>query len=335
MGKVPDMPERYSTIAGIGSSLPDRVLDNDDLEEMVDTSDEWITSRTGIKERRIAEDGVGLSKFATEASRGALEMAGVDPRELELIICATVTPDQPLPATSCFVQDALGAVNASAFDLSAACSGFLYALTTADQFIKTGKHENILVIGGEVLSSFIDYQDRQTCVLFGDGAGAAVIQSSGETGLLSSSMHNDGSMKDYLSIPAGGSKMPASEETVKNKSHYVKMKGNETFKIAIRRMYDVSIETLEKADLDCDDLDLFIPHQANSRINGAVAKRLKLAEDRVYENIERVGNTSAGSIPIALREVIEKGIIKKGDHLLFTAFGGGLTWASVLMEWNL
>ncbi len=324
-------------ITGVGCSLPDNVVTNFDLEKTVDTNDEWIRTRTGIKERRYAEKGEGLSKFAIKACKDAMAMAQIEAEELDLIICATVTPDQPLPATSCFIHEALGAKNAAAFDLAAACSGFLFGLTVADQFIRTGKYKNILVAGGEVLSKFIDFQDRTTCVLFGDGAGAVVVSSIEDesSGILATSIHNDGSMSDFLSIPAGGSRMPASEKSVHDRSHFVKMKGNETFKLAIRCMYKVSMEVLNESGLSPEDIDLFIPHQANKRITDAVASRLKTPSDKVYENIDRIGNTSAGSIPIALREVIEKKLIKKGDNLLMTAFGGGLTWGSVLVKWNI
>ncbi len=328
---------RRAGITGIGSSIPERVVTNLDLEKFVDTSDEWIKTRTGISERRYSEKGEGLSIYAINAAKKAIDMAGISAKDLDLIMCATVTPDQPLPATACFIHQALEAENAAAFDLAAACSGFLYGLTIADQFIKTGKYRNILVVGGEMLSKFIDFKDRTTCVLFGDGAGAAVVSAIEEKdyGILATSIHNDGSMSDFLSIPAGGSRMPASVETVNNRDHFVKMKGNETFKLAIRCMHKVSLEVLEEAGMTPEDIDLFIPHQANKRITDSVAQRLKAPPERVYENIDRIGNTSAGSIPIALSEVYDKGLIKKGDVLLMTAFGGGLTWGSVLVKWNL
>jgi 3-oxoacyl-[acyl-carrier-protein] synthase-3 len=321
-------------ILGIGSSLPKNVVTNFDLEKLVDTSDEWIRTRTGIKERRIAEEGEYLSTFMTEAARKALLRAEMDAKDVDIIICATVTPDHPLPATGCFVQANLGAKNAAAFDISAACSGFIYGLSIADKFIRLGEARRVLVIGGEVLSRVIDWNDRGTCVIFADGAGAAVV---GEVprprGILATRIRSDGEFADFLLIPAGGTRMPASAETVEKNLHSVKMKGNELFKVAVRAMADVALEVLREADIKTDEIRVLIPHQANQRITDAVTSRLKLTKEKVYSNIGWIGNTSSGSIPIALDELFGQGRIKEGDLVLLTAFGGGVTWGASLIRW--
>ena len=327
--------ERRAVIRGTGSALPDRVLTNADLEKMVDTSDDWIATRTGIRERRIAADDEYMSQFATRAAEQALSSAGLPASQVDLIICATVTPDMPIPATACIVQDRLGATGAAAFDLGAGCSGFIYALAVAERFVASGDYRAILVIGAELLSKFTDWRDRATCVLFGDGAGAVVL-TPGEApyGVLASSMHADGSMADFIYVPAGGTREPASERTVAERRHFIRMRGNETFKMAVRSMEETSRAVLEKAGLTPQDVNLFIPHQANRRIIDAVGSRLGLREDQVYVNIERVGNTSAASIPVALDEAMRKGLVRKGDNLLFAAFGTGLTWGAAVCTWG-
>jgi len=325
---------RKARIIGTGSSIPEKVLTNKDLEKMVDTSDEWITTRTGIKERRIAPEGVNTSTLAIEASKKALEMAGVKAEELDMIICNTISPDQPLPSTSCFIQTALGAKNCAAFDLSAACSGFLFGLCTAEQFIITGKYKKILVIGVELLSRWVDWQDRTTCIIFADGAGAAVvIPSENERGIIASSIHTDGNFADYLYIPAGGTKFVSSHKTIDERLHYIKMRGNELFKVAIRYMESVAREVLESANVKIEDIDLFIPHQANQRISVAVAERLNVPMNKVYSNIDRIGNTSSASIPIALDEVNRANKIKEGDLILLASFGAGVTYAGTIIRW--
>lgn len=326
---------RRAVIRGTGSSLPARILTNVDLERMVDTSNEWITSRTGIAERRIAEKSEFMSTFATRAAEEALGAAGIPGRDVDLVICATVTPDMPIPATACIIQDNLGARNAAAFDLGAGCSGFIYALAVADRFVVSGAYRNVVVIGAELLSKYVDWSDRSTCVLFGDGAGAVVLTPGEEPyGVLATAMHADGRMADYIYVPAGGTREPASEETVAARRHFIRMKGNETFKMAVRSMEDASREVLERAGLVASDIDLFIPHQANRRIIDAVATRLGLREDQAFVNIERVGNTSAASIPIALDEAARRGRLKRGDNVAFAAFGTGLTWGAAVCKWG-
>ena len=321
-------------IIGTGRGVPEKILTNADLEKIVDTSDEWITTRTGIKERRIAGENEALTDFATIAAKNALEMAGVKPEELDLIILGTVTMDQPIPASACFIQHNLGAKNAAAFDFQAGCTGFIYGLSIADQYIKSGAAKKILLIGGEMLTKVTDWQDRTTCVLFGDGCGAVIISAEkGERGILSTSIHADGSMADFIALFAGGSRMPASHKTVDERLHYVKMKGNETFKVAVRRIESACKEALEMAMIPAERVRWFIPHQANTRIINAVAERLGWPNERLYINIDRYGNTSAGSIPIGLDEVVRDGKVKEDDILLFSAFGAGLTWGSSVVRW--
>lgn len=321
-------------ITGTGSYVPERVLTNEELERIVDTNDEWIVTRTGIKERRITGEGEASSTLALRASQRALEMAGVSPDELDVIIVATVTPDMFFPSVGCLVQDALGAKRAAAFDVSAGCSGFIYALTIADAFLKNGKYQKALVIGTENLSKVTDYQDRSTCVLLGDGAGAVVlVGEEGERGILSSHLHSDGSYKDLLFQPGGGSAIPPSYESIDNRLHYLKMDGNKLFKIAVKSLEDTVLETLASNDMRDSDIDLLIPHQANLRIIQAIAKRLNLPDEKVFINIHKYGNTSSASIPIALDEANREGKIKQGDLLLFNAFGAGLTWGAVLVRW--
>ena len=325
---------KTAVIAGTGASLPSKVLTNHDLEKMVDTSDEWITTRTGIKERRIAGPGEAVSKFAIEASRRAIERAGVAVGDIDMIVTATVTPDRLIPATSCFIQRELGAPRAAAFDIQAGCSGFLYALQLARMGVMTGEYRNVLVIGAELLSKYLDWNDRTTCVIFADGAGAAIVgQGDPPRGILSTALHTDGEMAEFITILAGGTDRPTTAETVKNSEHFIRMKGNETFKIAVRSIEDVSREVLAKEGLTAADVDVFVPHQANRRIIDAVATRLGIEESRIYVNIDRVGNTSAASIPVALDEASRSGFIKPGDTVLLAAFGAGLTWAASLVRW--
>ena len=321
-------------ITGTGSYLPEKVLTNFDLERMVETSDEWIRERTGIRERRIASEEEAASDLALEASRKALKSAGLRPKNIELIIVATVSGDMPLPSTACLLQHRLGARRAAAFDVNAACSGFIYALSIADGYIRSGTYRRILVVGSEVLSRITDWTDRTTCVLMGDGAGAVVLEASdGDSGILSVKIDADGSMWDLLHIPAGGSRIPASEESVGKRLHFIKMRGNETFKAAVRTLEKLVLTTLKDNGLKPRDLSLLIPHQANHRIISATAKRLGLDLDRVMINLDRYGNTSAASIPIALDEAVRTGRVREGDHILLEAFGGGLTWASALIRW--
>ncbi len=325
-----------SRITGTGSSLPDKILTNADLERMVDTSDEWITTRTGIKERRIASEGEYTSTFAVEASRRALAMAGVKAEELDLIILGTVTPDFPFPATACIVQHEIGAVNAAAFDLSAACSGFIYGLSIADKYIRTGEAKKVLVIGAEVLSRVVDWTDRNTCILFGDGSGAAIIEASeGDSGLLSTHIFSNGSFWNTLYQPGCGNRNPATDErTISDHLFYIKMEGNDVFKHAVRAMEEAACTALSANGMVAADVSLLIPHQANRRIIDATAKRLGITEEeRVFVNLHNYGNTSSASIPISLDEANRSGRLKSGDIVLLDAFGGGFTYGSALMRW--
>jgi 3-oxoacyl-[acyl-carrier-protein] synthase-3 len=326
---------RYAAIAGWGKYLPERVLTNQDLERMVDTSDEWIRTRTGIRERRLAGEEEVSSFLAVRAARQALERADLAPFALDLIIVATCTPDHLFPATACQVQDRLGAINAGAFDLEAACSGFLYALSVGTQFIRGGVYDNVLVIASETLSRFTNWQDRSTCVLFGDGAGAVVLRAtSRQRGLIASTLGAYGAGGELLIVPAGGGALPASERTVSTGQHYIFMKGNEVFRFAVRKMSESAQEVLDAAGLTAADISLFIPHQANLRIIQAVGKRFGLGEEKVFVNVDRYGNTSAATIPIAICEAAEQGRLREGDVLVASAFGAGLTWAAGLMLWG-
>ncbi len=321
-------------ILGTGAALPEKVITNFDLEKMVDTSDKWITERTGIKERRQAAPNETTSTLSVKAAKKALEMAGIEPEQLDLIICSTISPDMPLPATASIIQRELGAGTCCAFDLAAACSGFLFGMTVVDQFVKTGKSKYALVIGAELLSRYLDYQDRSTCVIFGDGVAAGVMGPvNSSSGILASEVHTNGAFADHLYIPAGGTARPATCETVQAREHFIKMRGNELFKVAVRSLEEVSRRVMEQANVHAGDVDLFIPHQANQRITNAVCERLGLPAEKVYSNINRVGNTSSASIPICLDECVRSGRIKKGDLILMSAFGAGVTWGSVLMRW--
>lgn len=320
-------------IIGVGEYLPERILTNADLEKMVDTSDEWITTRTGIKERHIASPKEASSDLATKAAKEALVSAGLDAKDLDLIIVATVTPDMQFPATACFVQVNLGADKATCFDISAACAGFIYAVTIAQQFIARGSCRNALVIGSEKLSSITDWEDRSTCVLFGDGAGAVVLGEVKSGGILSAYLGSDGKQTGLLNIPAGGSRMPVSEETLDQRLSFIKMEGNELFKIAVMKMTEAGQTALQQAGLKCQEVDWIIPHQANLRIINAVSKRLGFANAQVYLNIEKCGNMSSASTATALVEAAKEGKIKKGDVVLLVAFGAGLVWGSVVIKW--
>lgn len=318
-------------IIGMGHAYPSGVLTNADLEKIVDTSDEWITTRTGIKQRRKAADDEYTSQFAVKAANQALMRAGINASEIDLLICATTSPDQILPSTGCLIQAEIGANNAAAYDLFAACSGFLYGLTTVESMIRTGQIRYALVIGAEILTKYVDYTDRGTCVIFGDGAGAAVVGAVPEgKGILATKIRSDGRFAEQLYSPGGGTRMKTTPETLESGMHFFKMKGNELFKVAVRSMTEISLEMLEKAGCTVADVDLVVPHQANQRITDAVASRLGVAEGKVYSNIAEHGNTSSASIPIALDECIEAGRIKKGDLVLMTAFGGGATWGATL-----
>ena len=324
-----------SRIAGTGASVPERVLSNADLERIVSTSDEWIVTLTGISERRIAADTQATSDLAEEAARRALEAAAVDPLDVDLILVGTVTPDMFFPSTACVLQDRLGASQAAAFDLSAACSGFIYGLSVADAYLRTGLKRNILVIGAETLSKVVDWSDRATCVLFADGAGAALVQrTTGDSRVLSTHLYADGSRGKQLIIPGGGSRYPISQKVLDENLAKIKMaNGNEVFKAAVRSMEDAAVAALKANGFEVSDIDLFVPHQANARIIYAVAQRLGLPRERVVVNIGHVGNTSAASIPIALDEAVRAGRLKRDDLLLLAAFGGGLTWGSALIRW--
>lgn len=320
-------------ILGTGRAVPEKILTNADLEQMVETSDEWIVARTGIRERHVAEPGAALSDLVTEACRLALEDAGVQPEELDLIILGTVTGDMKFPATACFVQEKLGAKNAAAFDLSAACSGFLYGLQVAEGLMATSGYRRVLVIGGEVLTSMVNWQDRDTCVLFGDGAGAVVLgPADGERGLLQTSIKSDGAFSHLLYNPGGGCVNPPTAENVAARLHSIRMEGKEVFRHAVTSMASALSEVLEREGLSADDLDLLIPHQANLRIIEAVAKRFKVPMDKVYVNVDRYGNTSAASIPIALDELRRDGQLKPGALVGMVTFGAGFTWAAALLR---
>ena len=320
-------------IIGIGHSYPEGILTNADLEKIVDTSDEWITTRTGIKQRHKAADNEYTSQFGTKAALQALERAGLKPEDLDIIVCATTTPDQIMPSTGALIQAQIGANNAAAMDVFAACSGFLYGLTMVESMIRTGQIKNALVIGAEVLTKYVDYTDRSTCVIFGDGAGAAVVGPVPEgKGILATKIRSDGRYEEQLYAPGGGTKMGTTHQTIDDRMHFFKMKGNELFKVAVRSMADISAERLKKAGYTVDDVDVVIPHQANQRITDAVASRLGVPEEKVYSNIAEHGNTSSASIPIAIDECIEKGKIKDGSLVLLTAFGGGVTWGGTLIR---
>lgn len=326
---------RYAHIIGWGKYIPPNILTNEDLAKTVDTTDEWIRERTGIAQRHIASSKETTAMMALHAAREAIEVADVNPAEIDLIIVATVTPEYPFPATACLVQDALGAARAGAYDLEAGCSGFVYALATAAGMIRGGMYNTILVVGSETLSRVVDWSDRATCVLFGDGAGAVVVRGSEEPGgILASILGSDGSGGELLTVPAGGSKHPAGPDTVLSKMHTIKMHGREVYRFATRVMAQASRQVAELAGWPLEKIDLFIPHQANLRIIDSAARALGLPPEKVFVNVERYGNTSSASIPIALCEAIDAGKIKPGDHLVMVGFGAGLTWASCAIQWS-
>jgi len=325
---------RRVKILSTGSALPERVLTNFELEKIVDTSDEWIQTRTGIKERRIADRNTATSDLVIEAAKRAMDAGGIGPKDLDAIIVGTVTPDMPFPSTACFVQKGLGINKIPAFDVSAACSGFLYGLAIAQGLLVNDGYEVILLAGAETLSKILDWTDRSTCVLFGDGAGACtLVRSEDETGVLSIYLGADGSLGDLLKQPGGGSRFPATHETVRKGLHYVKMKGNDVFKYAVRAMGDSALKALKEANISPEEVDILIPHQANLRIIEATAKRIGIPMEKVFVNIDRCGNISAGSIPIALDEACRVQRIKAGDIVLLDAFGGGFTWGAAVIRW--
>jgi len=321
-------------ITGTGSYLPEKVLTNADLEKMVDTDDEWIVSRTGIRERHVAAEGEATSDLAFHAASEALASAGLAPEEIDLIIVATTTPDYPFPSTASLLQARLGADKAAAFDIQAVCTGFIYALSTADQFIRSGMYSKILVVGAEVLSSLMDWTDRSTCILFGDGAGAVVLEADeSERGIISSHLHADGSQYDLLYVPGGGSREPLSQELLDSGRQFIRMKGNEVFRVAVNALESTVLEALEANNLKAEDIDLLVPHQANIRIINATGKKLGLSGDKVMITVDRHGNTSSASIPLALCEAVKENRVKDGSLVLLEAFGGGFTWGSVLLRW--
>ncbi len=327
------MTKQNAGIIGMGQSFPEGILTNADLEKIVETSDEWITTRTGIKQRHKAAEDEYTSIFGTAAALQAIERAGLKPEDIDIIVCATTTPDQIMPSTGALIQANIGAVNAAGMDVFAACSGFLYGLTMVESMIRTGQIRYALVIGAEVLTKYVDYSDRGTCVIFGDGAGAAVLGPVAEgKGILATKIKSDGRFAEQLYSPGGGTKLGTTHETIDNGDHFFKMKGNELFKIAVRSMADISAEMLEKAGYTADDVDVVVPHQANQRITDAVASRLGVPEEKVYSNIAEMGNTSSASIPIAMDECIQSGLIKEGSLVLLTAFGGGVTWGGTVIR---
>jgi len=325
---------RSCSIVGVGSYLPEKILTNAELTKMVETTDEWITTRTGIKERRIAAKYETTSDLATHAALRAMAKANVTAEQIDLIIVATVTPDMPFPSTACLVQRKIGASHAAAFDLEAACSGFIYGLEIGQQFIMSRTYDTVLVIGAEKLSTIVDWKDRNTCVLFGDGAGAAVLQNRPHShGLLTAVMGADGDKADILGLPGGGSLHPASAESIKARLHYIRMDGKETYKNAVQAMLTAAQEALRRCEIDVSQLKCIIPHQANRRIIDAVAERLGAKPEQLFVNVDRYGNTSAASVAIALDEAVESGCIKRGDLVLLVVFGGGLTWGAAVIEW--
>jgi len=325
---------RSCSITGVGSYVPAKILSNIDLEKMVDTTDEWITTRTGIKERRLAAKDEFTSDLAARAAERAMKMAGVTAGQIDLVIVATITPDMPFPATACLVQHKIGAKRAAAFDIEAACSGFIYGLEVAQQFIMSHTYDTVLVIGAEKLSTIVDWKDRNTCVLFGDGAGAAVLQNRPSShGLLTAVMGADGGSANLLFMPGGGSRCPPTIDSVNARLHYLRMNGKETFKSAVQAMYKAAREALRRCELDISQIKCIIPHQANRRIIDAVGERLGTKPGQMFVNLERYGNTSAASVAIALDEAVAAGKIQRGDLVLLIVFGAGLTWGAAVIEW--
>ena len=327
-------PKPSVEVVSTGRYLPENIVTNDDLSKRIDTSDEWIRERTGIRERRIAPDGMGAAEMGARASRIAMERAGVDPGELDLIVLSTATPDRLLPSTACDMQALLGATNAAAMDISAACSGFIYAMNLAEAQIASGRAEIALVVATEKMSAIVDWGDRSTCVLFGDGAGAAILRKSENgRGILSSFMRSDGTLADLLYRPAGGATIPMDIAVLDERTHLVKMAGREVFKAAVRSMAEASDQALQRAGLTGADIDLFVPHQANMRIIESTARYAGVPMEKVFVNVDRYGNMSSATIPVALDEALEEGRIKKGDHIMMVAFGAGFTWASSIVRW--
>ncbi|HEY61877.1 MAG TPA: ketoacyl-ACP synthase III [Anaerolineae bacterium] len=327
--------KRYSHITGWGMVVPERILTNEEITQTVDTTDEWIRTRTGVQERRIAAEDETTASLASGAALKALTMAGIKPSQVDMIIVSTSSPEHTFPSTASIVQDEIGAIKAGAFDLSAACTGFIYALDMVSHAITSGSIDIALVIGAETLSKIVNWKDRNTCILFGDGAGAFVLQALDKPGgFISSVLRSDGSGADLLTLPAGGSKLPASEQTVRDGLHYIHMQGREVFRFATRVMAKATLETVEKGGLTLDDISLIIPHQANQRIIESAAKKLKLPMDKFFVNLDKYGNTSTASIPIATCEAVEADALQPGDMIVFVGFGGGLTWGSALIQWS-
>ena len=328
------MEKTRAVITGVHGWVPDYVLTNHELETMVDTNDEWITTRTGIKERRILKgEGLGTSVIGTESVKGLLEKTNTDPKDIDLIICATVTPDMPFPATANIIADNVGAINSYSFDISAACSGFLFGLTMAAQFIETGAHKKVIVIGADKMSSIVNYEDRTTCIIFGDGGGAVLLEPTSENlGIMDSLLRSDGSGAPYLNMKAGGSRRPASMETVAAKEHFARQEGSVVFKFAVNNMADVSVRIMERNNLGPEDVDWLVPHQANKRIIDATANKMGIGPEKVMVNINRYGNTTAGTLPLCLWDYESQ--LKKGDNLVLAAFGGGFTWGSIYLKWG-
>ena len=328
------MEKTRAVITGVHGWVPDYVLTNHELETMVDTNDEWITTRTGIKERRILKgEGLGTSVIGTESVKGLLEKTNTDPKDIDLIICATVTPDMPFPATANIIADNVGAVNSYSFDISAACSGFMFGLTMAAQFIETGAHKKVIVIGADKMSSIVNYEDRTTCIIFGDGGGAVLLEPTTENlGIMDSLLRSDGSGAPYLNMKAGGSRRPASMETVAAKEHFARQEGAVVFKFAVNNMADVSVRIMERNNLGPEDVAWLVPHQANKRIIDATASKMGIGPEKVMVNIDRYGNTTAGTLPLCLWDYESQ--LKKGDNLVLAAFGGGFTWGSIYLKWG-
>jgi 3-oxoacyl-[acyl-carrier-protein] synthase III len=325
------MTKITAAITGVQGYVPEKVMTNFDLEKIIDTTDEWITSRTGIKQRHILENGA-TSDMGAAAVQQLLEKKGLDPLEIDLVICGTVTPDYPFPSTANVISDKTGMKNAWSFDVNAACSGFLYALTTGAQFIETGKYKKVIVIGADKMSSIIDYEDRATCVIFGDGGGAVLLEPNTEgLGVVDSILHSDGSGRKYLVQPAGGSLNPPTHETVEKRMHFVHQEGQAVFKFAVTNMADVSAAIMEKNNLSSEDVDWLVPHQANLRIIDATANRMGLSKDKVMINIQKYGNTTAGTLPLCLWDWEKQ--LKKGDNIILSAFGGGFTWGAIYLKW--
>ncbi|MCS4434492.1 beta-ketoacyl-ACP synthase III [Aquiflexum gelatinilyticum] len=328
------MKKTRAVITGVQGWVPDYILTNRELETMVDTNDEWIVTRTGIKERRILKgEDKGTSVIGINAVKGLLKKTNTNPEDIDLIICATVTPDMPFPATANIIADGVGAVNSYSFDISAACSGFLYALTIGSQFIETGMHKKVIIIGADKMSSIIDYQDRATCIIFGDGGGAVLLEPTTEdVGVMDSLLHSDGSGAPYLHMKAGGSRKPATMETVAAREHYAFQEGASVFKFAVTNMAEVSAEIMERNSLTAEDVSWLVPHQANKRIIDATANRMGIGPDKVMLNIEKYGNTTAGTLPLCLWDYESR--LKKGDNIILAAFGGGFTWGSIYLKWG-